>query len=1022
MPASLGVAACAALDSGVGLAGAEPAVPDREVGVEVLNARTAPAWITLIIGLTTLLAASFLLRKEPASLARRKRDKRRRYEELMGMVMRDVAAKDVAAEETQAVDSGDGHHTSVEGLPEASRVFAMLWDDTSEVRTTYYGIEADGPLVKFTEGLMRRVLAAELGEAIRKTRDALGTEVSATCGEEAEYRSGEKLKEKLAFARDSVQRHLGKGFVDKALLLEADRLLSSAAGGAQAKNLHVLGRLLWPVLPPLLVAVPCCMAAEALQSIYYQIGRWQLVGEAAVAQQDEMVLYHLLDLGLGHLLIWFFEVVRDSFSGRASAMFGQGVRSGVMEAILHQDFEYFDRHSAGALQERLNRDAEELSNNFINLPQEILGKVACIIFTLIQVAMVCPSDLFMLALSPLPVITFLHYRLQKFHSSMEGRSRKLAEEAAATTAEVLREIRTVRQFSNERHEAYGFAQRELLRNRSRERSTLASSLAGKLFGVIIVSGLLYTEYIGAGLVKSGKMTPGLLFDITIKLNFWVVMRVTDLLNLFPRAWRALEPLGRICELLRSSPKIEESGTLLPLTLASRGALAAVLGTCESMTDDRSGRTTTVLREEVVLDGGATAPRGSVVAGFDCSGEERAMLGKRWLLEQPDLSFPVRLLLSSKRMPLRFEGAIEFDNVVFRYPTDLRKEVLAGLSFSVRPREKVALVGEAGCGKSSCMGLLQRLYDPLEGCIRIDGIPLQDYNVNFLRSRVVIVDQRPVLFATTVRENITYGLRREVSDDEVIQVLRDASLWEGDNGIKSKPDQILTRLGSGGVALSGGQTQRVSIARAMIRNPDVILLDEATSALDNKNEKIVQEALDRLARRGSALVIAHRLTTIKDADKIVVMRKGRMAEQGTHNELLSKPIVRETNEEGEPDVVEGIYRFLWELQFQTDADQQATGDPAAAEDPTLDVESKPENKQDADAAARTEPVAAGPADPLEAPGDLGAPPVLLRQLRRCPWEFASCGTTPRRSGDGEHDLLEAALAPPPLVLKRGATAP
>merc|ERR1712054_403590 len=112
------------------------------------------------------------------------------------------------------------------------------------------------------------------------------------------------------------------------------------------------------------------------------------------------------------------------------------------------------------------------------------------------------------------------------------------------------------------------------------------------------------------------------------------------------------------------------------------------------------------------------------------------------------------------------------------------------------------------------------------------------------------------------------MHREVSDDEVIQVLQEASLWEGDNGIKSKPDQLLTKLGTGGISLSGGQTQRVAIARAMIRRPDVILLDEATSALDNKNEAKVQKALDQLARRGSALVIAHRLSTIRDSDKII----------------------------------------------------------------------------------------------------------------------------------------------------------
>jgi len=213
-----------------------------------------------------------------------------------------------------------------------------------------------------------------------------------------------------------------------------------------------------------------------------------------------------------------------------------------------------------------------------------------------------------------------------------------------------------------------------------------------------------------------------------------------------------------------------------------------------------------------------------------------------------------------------------------------------------------------------MGLLQRLYDPMQGTILFDGVPLPLYDIKFLRRRVVLVEQKPVLFSGTVRENVCYGLLEDVGDDVVEQVLRDASLWEGENGIASKPDRILTKLGSGGISLSGGQTQRVAIARAMIRNPNIILLDEATSALDNMNEKIVQEALDRLARRGSALVIAHRLTTIKDSDKICVMRCGRLVEQGTHEELLTRKIVHEMQADGKDAVVEGIYRHLWELQF------------------------------------------------------------------------------------------------------------
>merc|ERR1719240_806657 len=155
------------------------------------------------------------------------------------------------------------------------------------------------------------------------------------------------------------------------------------------------------------------------------------------------------------------------------------------------------------------------------------------------------------------------------------------------------------------------------------------------------------------------------------------------------------------------------------------------------------------------------------------------------------------------------------------------------------------------------------------------------------------------------------MQRQVTTEEVIQVLRDASLWEGENGIKNKPDQILTKLGSGGISLSGGQTQRVSIARAMIRNPDVILLDEATSALDNKNEKLVQDALDNLARHGSALVIAHRLTTIKDSDKIVVVDKGAVVEVGTHDELLAIPIQKIDHDGDKTEIVSGFYHAQWE---------------------------------------------------------------------------------------------------------------
>ena len=251
--------------------------------------------------------------------------------------------------------------------------------------------------------------------------------------------------------------------------------------------------------------------------------------------------------------------------------------------------------------------------------------------------------------------------------------------------------------------------------------------------------------------------------------------------------------------------------------------------------------------------------------------------------QASLTFPVRAVFSSKLRPARFRGKIEFRNVHFAYPTDFRTPVLQGITFTIEPGAKVALVGPTGSGKSSCMALLQRLYDPQRGTILLDDVPIQEYDVHYLRSRVVIVDQSTVLFSQTIADNLTYGIDRDVSHEEIVQACKDAQAWEF---IDEKPDKLLTLLESGGSNLSGGQRQRLAIARAMLRRPDVILLDEATSALDNANEAKVQKALDALARRGSALVIAHRLSTVKDSDLIAVVYHGRVVESGTHEELLA----------------------------------------------------------------------------------------------------------------------------------------
>ncbi|ELU11220.1 hypothetical protein CAPTEDRAFT_137412, partial [Capitella teleta] len=248
-----------------------------------------------------------------------------------------------------------------------------------------------------------------------------------------------------------------------------------------------------------------------------------------------------------------------------------------------------------------------------------------------------------------------------------------------------------------------------------------------------------------------------------------------------------------------------------------------------------------------------------------------------------------------------KGSVNFKDVVFSYPTRSTVPILRGFDLDVLEGKTVALVGSSGCGKSTSIQLMERFYDPAGGavvnhpaqssyllifyiCQMIDGIDTRDLNISWLRSQIGIVSQEPLLFDSSIRENIAYGdSSRQVPMPEIIEAARNANIH---TFIESLPEGYETNVGSKGTQLSGGQKQRVAIARALIRNPKILLLDEATSALDTESEKVVQEALDRAQEGRTSIVIAHRLSTIQNADLIVVIHNGRVAEQGSHAELIA----------------------------------------------------------------------------------------------------------------------------------------
>ncbi|KAM1245229.1 hypothetical protein ACFX2I_036450 [Malus domestica] len=266
-----------------------------------------------------------------------------------------------------------------------------------------------------------------------------------------------------------------------------------------------------------------------------------------------------------------------------------------------------------------------------------------------------------------------------------------------------------------------------------------------------------------------------------------------------------------------------------------------------------------------------------------------------------------------------KGDVELKDVYFRYPARPAVPIFGGFSLYVPSGTTTALVGESGSGKSTVIGLVERFYDPEAGEVLIDGVDLKKFQLKAIREKIGLVSQEPNLFTTTIRENISYG-KDDATDEEI---RRATELANAAKFIDKLPQGIDTMVGEHGTSLSGGQKQRIAIARAILKNPRILLLDEATSALDAESEKIVQDALVNLMSNCTTIVVAHRLTTIRNADCIAVVHRGKIVEKGTHDELTKDP--------------EGAYSQLIRLQEGSKVDNKTqTSDPNRV-DTSLDID-------------------------------------------------------------------------------------
>lgn len=728
--------------------------------------------------------------------------------------------------------------------PSAKELFAMVFDFVEEQHVCDVGIPPEDPTYLACLELFKKQMRFELVEGMAITRKARDITYQITADDDVSlihrHFDGTKLQDAYFLWNEKVQKYFPEKrfgvIVSKTELTEVKKYLDEI-GAAQRRTMKILWGIIGPLLPMYIVG----MIIFSWDSMTGPM-MWHKTNSVLDKVQDgSMSLSDLGELlffiGIKFVFCSICWVVGQSFANKATIELRCRLQNAMLATMMRQDVEYFDWHTTGVLQERLNNDATSLARHFFNVPKQILRCTCESISNMIAIWFISP-EIFRLCIAPLPVLAFMQYKMGKYRARQYEKLTKMNEQTATMTDEMLKEIRTVREFAMELDEVDKYAACNGAKAQIAEFVRAVSELLGICGFWMFLGARLYSLYRGGEKMIEGEFTLGIVIQISFA-SMSCLHGVRRIMELVPELTKISRPLGRVCAVLGSDPKIEPKPGDKP-----------------------------------------------------------------------------------KLIPETFLGEIEFKNVEFTFPTEPQKPVLKSFSFKAERGKQVALVGATGCGKSTSMQLIGRHYNVMAGEILLDGKNIEEYDVHWLRRTMSVVAQDNILFSTTIRENITYGIpkedREKLTDEDLIRACRKANAW--DNFIADFPRRLETYVGERGVKLSGGQKQRLAIARAIIRKPGILLLDEATSALDAKAEKVVQAALDRMIeanKSGCTILIAHRLTTIKNCDTIIVMDEGCKKEAGSHDELMAIPITK--TDDGK--VLTGWYHDLWNTQMDLNEDAE-----------------------------------------------------------------------------------------------------